>query len=186
MNGMPNKKEKTAKKLTASILIIFLLGLCLVITTAALVYSMVSVDDNLFQAQTVQINLNDGQPVIREDEYIFEPGMTVKKDFFVQNESTCDVYYRLYFKNVSGGLANVLQVKICDGDKVLFEGTPAQLNRTNVAAADDLLHVDEKRNLQIYFHYPEEAGNDTQMQYLTFDFAADATQVRNNTNKVFE
>ena len=52
---MPNK-EKAGKKLTVSVFVIFLLALCLVITTAALVYSMVSVDDNLFAAQTVQIN----------------------------------------------------------------------------------------------------------------------------------
>jgi len=39
---MPNK-EKAGKKLTVSVFVIFLLALCLVITTAALVYSMVSV-----------------------------------------------------------------------------------------------------------------------------------------------
>ena len=64
MDGMPNK-EKAGKKLTVSVFVIFLLALCLVITTAALVYSMVSVDDNLFAAQTGQINLNDGRPVIQ-------------------------------------------------------------------------------------------------------------------------
>ncbi len=181
-----NSKNKTAKRLTASVAIILVLSCCLAITTFALVYSMVSVEDNLFVMGTVQINLNNGKPVIEEHEFLFEPGMTVKKDFFVKNESSCDIYYKLYFQNVSGGLADVLEVKICDGDKVLFEGTPSELNRAVVGAADDVLRLNEKRDLQIYFHFPEEAGNEAQNLYLSFDFSADAVQVKNNTNKEFD
>ncbi len=180
------KQNKTAKRLTASVVIIILLCICLAVTTFALVYSMVSVDDNLFVTGTVQINRTDGKPVIKDNEFLFEPGMTVKKDFFVKNESSCDIYYRLYFQNVSGGLADVLEVKICDGDKVLFEGTPAELNRTAVGAADDILRLNEIRELQIYFHFSEEAGNEAQNLFLNFDFAADATQVKNNVNKEFD
>ena len=44
--------------------------------------------------RTVKINLNNGQPIISEHEFLFEPGMTVKKDFFVENMSTDSVYYR--------------------------------------------------------------------------------------------
>ncbi len=180
------KQNKTAKRLTASVAIIILLCICLAVTTFALVYSMVSVEDNLFQTGTVQINLNDGKPVIKDNEFLFEPGMTVKKDFFVKNESSCDIYYKLYFQNVSGGLADVLEVTICDGDKVLFEGTPAELTKANVGAADDILRLNEIRELQIYFHFPEEAGNEAQSLFLNFDFAADAVQVKNNTDKSFE
>ncbi len=178
-------KNKTAKSLTASVVIVFLLCVCLAVTTFALVYSMVSVEDNLFNTGVVQINLNDGKPIISENEFLFEPGMTVKKDFFVKNESTCDIYYKLYFQNIFGGLADVLQVKICDGSKTLFEGTPSELNRKTVVAADDILRLNERRDLQIYFHFPEEAGNEAQSLYLTFDFAVDAVQVKNNTNKDF-
>ena len=179
-------ENKTAKRLTASVAIIILLCICLAVTTFALVYSMVSVEDNLFVTGTVQINLNDGKPVIKDNEFLFEPGMTVKKDFFVKNESSCDIYYKLYFQNVSGGLADVLEVKICDGDKVLLEGVPSELNRKTVNAADDILYLNEVRNLQIYFYFPEEVGNKAQSLYLTFDFAAEAVQVKNNTDKSFE
>ncbi len=179
-------QSKTAKRLKSSFYVIILLCICLAVTTFALVYSMVSVEDNLFVTATVEINLNDGNPVIKDGEFLFEPGMTVKKDFFVKNESTCDVYYKLYFQNVSGGLADILEIKICDGDKVLFEGTPNELDRKTVSAADDILRVSEKRDLQIYFHFPEETGNEAQNLYLTFDFAADAVQVKNNTDKTFE
>ncbi len=179
-------EHKTAKRLTLSVVIILLLTFCLAITTFALVYSMVAVENNLFVTGTVQINLNDGKPVIKDNEFLFEPGMTVKKDFFIQNESTCDVYYKLYFTNVSGGLADVLEVRICDGEKVLFAGTPNELNRKAVGAADDLLRLNEKRELQIYFHFPEEAGNTAQGLFLSFDFTADAVQTKNNPDRVFE
>ncbi len=181
-----NPKSKTAKRLTASFAIIVLLCVCLAVTTFALVYSMVSVEDNLFVTGTVKINLNDGEPVIRDNEFLFEPGMTVKKDFFVENQSSCDIYYKLYFENVSGGLADYLEVKICDGDKVLFEGTPAELSKAKVMAADDILHLNEIRELQIYFHFPENIGNEAQNLFLNFDFAAQAVQVKNNTDKTFD
>ncbi len=180
------KQNKTAKKMTASVVIIILLCTCLAVTTFALVYSMVSVEDNLFQTGIVQINLNDRKPVISENEFLFEPGMTVKKNFFLQNEGTCDIYYKLYFQNVSGGLADVLEVQICNGDKVLFEGTPSELNRKAVSAADDILRLNERRDMQIYFHFPEEAGNEVQSLYLTFDFAVDAVQVKNNAGREFD
>lgn len=178
-------KTKTAKRLTASVVVIILLSICLAVTTFALVLSMVSVEDNLFKTGTVKINLNDGKPVIEENEFLFEPGMTVKKDFYLKNESSCDVYYKLYFQNVNGGLADVLEVKICDDDKVLFEGTPKSLNKENIVAADDTLRLGEIKELQIYFHFPEESGNEAQNLFLNFDMAADAVQTKNNLNKEF-
>ncbi len=183
---MQSKRTNTERRLTTSIVIIVLLSLCLGITTFALTYSMVTVEDNLFQMGTVKINLNDDKPIISEDEYRFEPGMTVVKDFFVENNSSDAVYYKLYFQNVNGGLADVLEVTITDADgKVLFAGTPKQLNRANVKAADDILGVGERRDLKISFHMPKDTGNSAQDLYLTFDIAAEAVQTRNNPNKEF-
>ncbi len=178
-------KSNTARKLTASVVIIFVLSFCLAITTLCLVYSMVAVKDNAFFTGTVKINLNDGESVINEGEFLFEPGMTVKKDFFIENESSCEVYYKVYFQNINGGLADVLEIKICDGDKVLYAGSPSELSRDALSAADDILRVNEHRDLQIYFHFPEDAGNETQNLFLSFDIAADAVQVKNNTEKEF-
>jgi len=179
-------ETKTAKKLTGGIVAIIVLAVCLVITTFALVYASVSVENNLFRTGEVKINLNDGEPVIREHEFLFEPGMTVKKDFFIENESTWDVYYRLYFDNVSGGLADVLEITVKDGDKVLYSGTANELTKKNVVAADDTLKIGQKRNLTVYFHFPEEKGNETQNLDLTFTMCAEATQTKNNPNKLFD
>lgn len=72
-------ETKTAKRLTGGIIAIIILAVCLCITTFALVYASVSVENNLFHTGGVKINLNDGKPVIREHEFLFEPGMTVVK-----------------------------------------------------------------------------------------------------------
>ena len=178
--------SKTAKRLTGGIVAIIILALCLAITTFALVYATVSVENNLFHTGEVRINLNNGEPVIQEHEFLFEPGMTVKKDFFIENESTWDVYYKIYFDNVSGGLADVLTVTIKDGEKTLYSGTANELTRKNVIAADDTLKIGERRNLTVIFHFPEEKGNEAQNLDLTFTMCADATQTKNNPNRLFE
>ena len=86
--------------------------------------------------------------------------MTVVKDFFIENDSTWDVYYRLYLDNVSGGLSDVLTVTIKDGDRVLYSGTANELTKQNVVAADDTLKIGQRRNLTVVFHYPEKSGNE--------------------------
>lgn len=182
---MSSNQNTTSKKLTASIVTVIVLAVCLCITTFALVWATVSVENNLFQTGEVKINLNDGQPVIEEHEFLFEPGMTVKKDFFIENQSTWDVYYKLYFTDVEGGLADVLDITVKDGDRTLYQGKASDLTRENVGAANDILKLNERRELTVYFHFPEGAGNSTQNLSLAFSMSADAVQTKNNPNKVF-
>ena len=177
--------SKTSKRLTGGIVAVIVLAVCLCITTFALVYATVSVENNLFRTGKVKINLNDGKPVIREHEFLFEPGMTVQKDFFIENDSTGDVYYRIYLDNVSGGLGSVLTVTIKDGDRVLYNGTANELTVQSVTAADDILKIGQRRELTAVFHYPEDKGNDTENLDLTFTMCAEATQTKNNPNKLF-
>ncbi len=178
--------NKTTKRLTASIISLIIMAVCLATTTFAIVYSMVSVESNLFTTGVVQIDLNGGKAVISKGECLLEPGATFKRDFYIENQSTCEVYYKLYFKNVGGMLANVVEIKICDGDKVLYQGTPDKLTRENVGAAAQSLAIGERKNLQMYFYFPTTAGNSAQGQELFFDFAADAVQTKNNPNKLFD
>ena len=179
-------ERKTRSRLTGGIIAVIVLAVCLVVTTVALAYSIASVRDNTFATGGVRINLNDGEPVIRPDEFLFEPGMTVNKEFFIENESTWDVYYRPYFDQVSGGLADVLEVTILDGDKTLYSGKAAELTKQNIAAADDLLRVGERRTLTARFHFPEDSGNAAQNLSLSFTLCADATQTKNNPDRLFD
>lgn len=183
--GSKMSNNKTAKKLTSGIITIVILSICLCVTTFALIWSTVSQENNFFHTGNVKINLNDGKPIIEEHEFIFEPGMTVKKEFFIENQSTWDVYYKLYFDNVDGGLADVLQITVKYGDKTLYSGTANELNRTAVQAADDTLKIGERKQLNVYFYYPNTSGNQTQNTCLSFDLCADAVQTKNNPNKLF-
>ena len=180
------ENSKTLKKLNAGIFMIVLLAICLCISTFALVYATVSVDNNLFATGSVKINLNDGKPVIEEREYLFEPGMTVEKTFFLENQSTWDVYYKIYFDNIEGGLADVLIVDILAEDRVLYSGKMAELSRESIAAADDVLRLSERRELTLRLYFPKEAGNEAQDLTLAFDIKADAVQTKNNPDKLFD
>lgn len=179
-------ESKTSKSLTGSIVIIVLLAIGLCVTTFALFWTSISVENNIFRTGLVKINLNDGNPVIKEHEFLFEPGMTVEKTFFIENQSTDDVYYKLYFENVEGGLAKVLLISIFDGDNELYSGTAEDLDKDSVGAADDILRLNEKKELKIVFHYPENVGNDTQNMSLSFNLGAEAVQTRNNPNRLFD
>ena len=182
---MQNRND-TGKKITGSIAAIFVLAVCLCITTFALVWSTVSVENNLFHTGSVTIELNGGKPVIEEHEFLFEPGMTVEKNFYIENQSTWDVWYRLYFVNVEGGLADTLEVVLKDGDKVIWSGKLSEMTKDRTAATADMMKINERKDLTLSFHFPEEAGNEAQGLYLSFDLAADAVQTKNNPNRLFD
>ena len=141
----------------------------------------------LFYAiEPVSINLNGGRPVIYENEYVFEPGMTVEKPFYIENEGSWDVYYKIYFSNVLGELADVLEIQILNGDELLYEGTAKSLTKYTVKADDNILRSGERRTLTIRIHFPESAGNTAKNATLAFDLCADAVQNKRNPKKVFE
>ena len=81
-----NNKTSTTKRLTLSVAIAIVLSVCLCITTYALFYATVIVEGNYFKTGMVSIDLNGGKPVIEGHEYLFEPGMTVEKPFYIQHQ----------------------------------------------------------------------------------------------------
>lgn len=177
--------RNTSKRLILNISTITALTLCLIVTTYALTMKYAS-SQGMFQTGEVKININDGLPVINGNEFLFEPGMTVEKDFFVKNEGDCDVYFKVYFDNVDGELADILNVKVVDGDSILFDGTPKKFTKLNTAVAENVLKQNENRNLKIFFHYPKSSVNSNQDCELSFNLCAKAVQAKNNANKEFE
>ena len=93
--------QQTGKRLKTSVTAIVILSICLCITTFALVLSMAWLNNNIFSTGKIDIDLNNGKPVIDEHEYLFEPGMTVVKDFYIQNNSTCEAFYKIYFDDIT-------------------------------------------------------------------------------------
>lgn len=178
--------KKISQKLTGGIAILIILSVCLCVTTFALVFSTVMIEDNIFTTGVVKINLNDEKPIVEEGDLIFEPGATVVKEFFIENKSTCQVYYKIYFDNVSGGLSDVILVTVRDGDEIIAEGKASELKKSATRAASSELEIGEKRTLTVTFHYPEGAGNETQNQFMQFDVHASAVQTKNNPDRNFE
>lgn len=177
---------QSRRKLFFGIFLALFLMLGLGITSVALVWRKVAVEENLFQTGILSINLNDGQPVFRKDMF-FEPGMVIEEDFTLSNEdSTCDVYYRLYFTEVKGDLAEVLQVEVFDGDMAIFEGTLAGMNGKKSEGADGVLREGETRAMTIVFRVPEDCGNVMQGSAVLFNLNADAVQTVNNPDGWFE
>lgn len=178
-------REDSAGKLIFGVILLIILLVALSFVTFSLAYSIVSVDSNIFRTGNVSINLNDGETVIDAEDANFAPGMTIEREFFLQNNSSYSVYYRLYFANLRGDMADVLVVTISDGDKVLYNGVMSDLEKADVRAADDELKINERRTLTITIVFPEEAGNLSD-NVLRFDLCADATQTKNNPDRIFD
>lgn len=175
-----------SRKLFGGIIILVVLSVCLCLTTFALVYSTISLENNVFQTGGVSIDLNGGKPVIADSELVFAPGMSEQKTFYIENSSTCEVYFRLYFENVAGTLSPWLDVTIADGTDVLYHGKASKLTQKNTKTAQKALAVGEHRELTITFSFPTDMGDEMQNQGLTFDLRADAVQVKNNPDKAFD
>lgn len=181
-----NRQNKTKKKAVGSIVTITVLFCMLAITTYALIFSLVSVDNNQFDMGRVKIELNGGQRIFDGSDLNIEPGYTIKRDFTVENKSTVDVYYRLYMENVTGSLQEVLTFEVYDGDELLFRGKADKFTKESICQGSEPLSVGETRTLTMLVKMDENAGNEYQNGGITFDMTADAVQVRNNPDKQFE
>lgn len=183
--------KKTRQKLYSSIGIAVLLSLMLSVTTYALITSIAGVEDNSFRTGSVRIDLNGGKPIFSEDRngshMNIEPGHTLKEDFYIRNEGTADAYYRIYLKNISGDLDDILLFNLVDENgHVLFSGTAEQFDSKNAYEGEEPLAPGESITYTMTVKMPEEAGNTYKNADITFDMSADAVQVRNNDGKEFE
>ena len=178
------KSGKRWRRLMRGMFLVMLLVFGFALTTMALTYYKASVEENVFSTGSVSISLNDGVPVFNED-MLFEPGMVVQKDFTLRNDSSCDVYYRLYFSDIEGEFAESLEVAVTDGESAIFRGVLADMAGQTTDGAAGLLQEGEERKMTITFHFPENCGNDMQNQTVLFDLNADAVQAVNNPSQVF-
>ena len=193
-NNVNKEKNKMARRLAINMLITIILALCLCVTSVALVLSTVTVSGNVFSTAIFDIELYneddvlEGPIITKDDGFLFEPGMTVKKKFRLYNNGTVNAYFRIYFDSVSGGLADVLQIRITDANDNEIYGWKkiTDMLKEDAVAADEILEAKENLELYIWFHMPKETGSEAKSLTLTFDLCADAVQVRNNKNKVFE
>lgn len=119
-------KMTTEARLRAGMAIVVILLLCLVMTTYALMTVTLSITRNEFHTGAVQITLmKDGIVLTDADQIVnvnnVEPGMLIDETFSIVNRpkteenpkgSTGPIFYRLSFENVSGELAEIMEVTI--------------------------------------------------------------------------
>ena len=161
------KKMSLARKVTFSAVACVVLFICF-----AVVSSAVLTTSRFWESENVQIWLNDEEPIISGEGIFFEPGMNYTKDFELRNDGKTILSYRLYFDNVDGGLADVVEVTIRDGEKVLYQGTINELNKYDTRNAEEGIRPRETKVLTISFDYPKYAGMPDLGTYATFDLWA--------------
>lgn len=183
-NGQDSDRRSLSRLLRGILLGVLLAG-GLGITTLALIYEKVSVEDNYFATGTVSVCLNDNQPIF-DEAVLFEPGMIIKKEFTLRNDSTCDVYYKLYFSELDGELAEALTVVVADGKNTIYRCALTDMEEAKAEEANGLLREGEERRMTITFYVPEECDNSIQDQTIWFDLHVDAVQAVNNPDGLFK
>lgn len=173
------------KKLQINIVTLLLLCLGLCITSFALSYTVIKIENNSFKTGEIKINLNDGKSIINENDHLFEPGMTVEKKFFIKNNGGEPIYYKLNFTGVSGELSKAIVVTILDKNRLeLVSGKVCEFENNKELIGS--LGGHEKQDLIARFHFPENEGNEYKGTSLQFKMSAIAVQTKNNPNKEFE
>lgn len=180
--------KNVAKRLTAGIVTIILLMAALSVTTFVLVATTFTTEGKFaYSAGNVKINLNDGKAVISDYSGSFAPGKRIERNFTIENLSSCDVWYKFYFANVSDAFDESVSVEIKDGAATLVKGKMVQLTEENTEAVETSLAAGEKKTLTIVFVFDETAGgNKPNGRLLQFDFSVKAVQVKNNPDKKFD
>jgi len=154
--------------------------------TWALLFSLVSVENNFFGTGYVKIDLNHGVRVFDGSDLALAPGDSITKPMLLINNSSDPVHYRIYLENVSGALQHALLFNIYDEDTLLKSVVPADFNSDNAIESNEPLAIDGVKVFYIEAIMNECAGNTYQGEALTFDVVAKAVQSKNNPYKEYQ
>jgi len=177
-------EQSLKKKLNFMIVTIVLLVCGLTVTSLALASSIAQVKENRFtMSMGVELNINNGDPVVDVTDVQYEPGETYKSEFPISNLGTFDVWYRVYFTDVKGELKDYITVTVKEQDgTVLCSGIMSQLSYDKSVISS--LKAGEEKTLYIEFYFAP-ADNVLQEKMVYFNITAAATQKQNNPGKDF-
>ena len=171
------------KKLQINVITLILLCLGLCITSFAMAMTIsYTIRDNYFKTGIIKVNLNDGNAIIDEDDPLFAPGTTIVKDFFIKNESSEAIYYKLNFTSVSGELSEAIVVTILDENDIELESGTLHEFENNKELVGSLSRY-EKQDLKARFYFPESKGNEYRDKSVEFKMSAIAVQAKNNNSE---
>ena len=95
------------------------------------------------------------------------------------------MWYKIYFANIQGELADELEAVIYDGQKEVWSGNIKELNEASVIAAEESLAPGQKKNLILKLHLPKVKDNNVQDLRMSFDVLSEAVRTKNNPGKLF-
>lgn len=174
-------EKKLRKKLKIMVVTVILLVFGLTTTSYALAASIAQVRSNRFaMSMGVELDINDGRPVIDVTDVLFEPGGTYHGEFTVENRGTFDVWYRVYFTDVAGELKDDITVTVKEKNgTVLCHGVMSDISVDKVKTSS--LLAGEEKVLDIEFNFSSDVDNSAQgTTAVNFNITADATQKPNN------
>ena len=157
----------------------------LAVTSYAIIRAYAQLSGNkVTMSEGIELNINDGKPIINDSEIFYEPGGTYKKEFTVENLGTMDVWYRVYPTDVQGALKDYITVTVKQQDGViLYQGGMSDASYNKAIAAS--LSAGEKKTLYLELYFASGADNSAQAQSVSFDVTVNATQKQNNPDKDF-
>ena len=174
------------KKLNILLVTVFLLLSGLAVTSFALTSSVITLRNHHFSMSTgVELEINDGSPVIDGSDVLYEPGGSYQREFSIANPGVIDIWYRIYITDAEGAFKENITVTIKEpGGTVLCHGRMDELSAETAAVAS--LGAKEEKILSIELYFAPDAENGAQGKEVSFTIAADATQKKNNPMGLFE
>lgn len=180
------KSSKLVKKqkllLTAAAVIIVLLGILL----SYVIFSVNVVSEKKVRLSqgSFDIVLNDSKPVLG-DEILFEPGMTIRKDFTLENKGTTSSFYKIYFSELPQEVAELINVSILDGTQTLASSTLFEMTKETANIMNDNLLAGEKEVFTLCLELTQEIENVEQGMEYVLDMFVEAAQRDNNPEAEF-
>lgn len=124
------------------------------------------------QSGNLDINLNDGKPFLTQDECVFDKGVSVTKQIFLQNEGTLALDYRLALADIA---LPFMTASITDGNTVTTESL-------GELVVEGSLLVGERKTLSVTITMTDTAtGLDTGLvEFVTTVWATQSTKEVND------
>ncbi len=192
------------KRIVAASAVLAVLISAYLVTSLMLAASSLEVrlGNHIFRTETMDIDIQGNGKLNGSDDHelyfsdsngkpitLVEPGMTFRGDFCVVNDSTFDVYYRLYFSRLEGGLKDILQATILDkdtGDVIYGPVALSSMESAETFPQGKILASHQSRDMILELYFPKDAGNEYQNQSLSCEINVDMTQVRNNDGQEYD
>lgn len=180
------EEQSTARRMLRQVLAVLLLLCLLAATTFALAAASVQVEDNRFETARVELALFKGaeHPLAGTVDALAEPGKTLIHTFELVNNSTVDVYCRLYLDRAEGPLCDCVTFTVA-ADGQTYTASASAFTRRQAYSLPQPLAPGERRTVEVCVTMPAHVGNAAQNAWLTYSLAADATQTRNNPAREF-